>query len=214
MTRHVCEQCLKAKAACICDWISPVNNQTRIVILQHPDETKKPLGTAKIATLCLDNVELWVGVDFSNVPYFNELVTDFKHCAAVLYPAELATDLNDWTCNDSLINNLNNDNCSKTLIVLDGTWRNTREIMLSNKPLQDLLKVKLKPSKHSDYRIRKAPMVESLSTVEAISLSLSILEPETRVDPMLNCFKEMIDYQIECMGEEVYRKNYLDKADK
>ena len=214
MVRHVCEQCLKAKAACICEWISPVPNQTRIVILQHPDETKKPLGTAKIASLCLDNIELWVGVDFSNDRRFNALISDFKSCSAVLYPSESAINLSDWACDSSLINGLECEKYFKTLIVLDGTWRNTREIMISNKPLQDFKKVKLNPGKHSDYRIRKAPMVESLSTVEAISLSLNILEPEIRVAPMLNCFKKMIDYQIACMGEDVYQRNYLDKSDK
>ena len=203
MARHVCEQCLKAKVACICDWISPVPNQTRIVILQHPDETKKSLGTAKIAFLSLDNVELLVGVDFSNDLRFNALVSGFKRSAAVLYPSDTAINLNDWQRDSFLV---------KTLIVLDGTWRNTREIMLSNKPLQDLVKVKLNPDKHSDYRIRKAPMVESLSTVEAISLSLNILEPATRVESMLNCFRKMIDHQIACMGEDVYRRNYIDKS--
>lgn len=212
MARHVCEQCLKAKAACICDWVSSVPNQTRILILQHPDEVKKPLGTAKIASLCLDNFELLVGVDFSNDPRFNRLVSDFKHYTAVLYPSKTAINLNDWACDNALSNDIKTGSFVKVLIVLDGTWRNTREIMLSNKPLQDLIKVTLNPSKYSDYRIRKAPTAESLSTVEAISLSLNILEPETRVEPMLSCFKKMIDYQIECMGEEVYRRNYVDKS--
>ena len=212
MARHVCEQCLKAKAACICDWVSPVPNQTRIVILQHPDEIKKPLGTAKIASLCLGNVALWVGVDFSNDLRFNELVSNSNHSTAVLYPSDSAISLNDFACDSLSINGVECGFYVKTLIVLDGTWRNTREIMLSNKSLQDLIKVKLNPGKHSDYRIRKAPMAESLSTVEAISSSLNILEPKTKVDPMLNCFKNMIDYQIACMGEDVYRRNYLDKS--
>jgi len=212
MARHVCEQCLKAKAACICDWVSPISNQTRVVILQHPDETKKALGTARIASLCLDNVELRVGIDFSNDPLFKSLVSDSRHCAAVLYPSDKAINLNDWMEGSPLFNDLERANAYKTLIVLDGTWRNTREIMLSNKSLKDMLKVKLSSNKSSAYRIRKAPMAESLSTVEAISLSLNILEPETQVEPMLNCFKKMIDYQIACMGEEVYRRNYIDKS--
>lgn len=211
MARHVCQQCLKAKAACICDWISPVLNQTRIVILQHPDETKKALGTARIASLCLDNVDVCIGIDFSNDLQFNSLITDSKYCAALLYPSDTAISLNNWKEGRHLFNELEHVCAYKVLIVLDGTWRNTREIMLSNKPLQNLLKVKLSPANNTDYRIRKAPTEESLSTVEAISLSLNILEPETRVDPMLNCFKKMIDYQIACMGEAVYRRNYLDK---
>jgi len=209
MARPVCEQCLKAKAACICVWISPVLNQTRIVILQHPDETKKALGTARIASLCLDYVELWVGVDFSNK--LKSLISDNKYCLAVLYPSDTAINVSDWREGRYLVNSPRGADTCRTLIVLDGTWRNTREIMLSNKFLQDLLKVKLNPGNGSDYRIRKAPMAESLSTVEAISLSLNILEPETQVAPMLNCFKKMINYQIACMGEDVYRRNYLDK---
>lgn len=219
MARHYCRRCLKAGAACICDWIYPVSNSTDIVILQHPDEVKKALGTARIATLSLERVAMWVGVDFTDHPQFNRLLSGSPDSIAVLYPSETAIDIDEWERNivsgdkDSSPITLPVDEYKKrTLIVIDGTWRNTREIMMANQGLQELPKVKLSPVKASNYRIRKAPSSESLSTVEAIAMALNSLEPDTPVDSMLDCFSKMIDYQIACMGEDVYRKNYIDKV--
>ncbi len=219
MARHYCRRCLKAGAACICDWISPVSNSTDIVILQHPDEIKKALGTARIATLSLTRVVLWVGVDFAEHPQFNHLLSGSSDSIAVLYPSDAAMDIDEWN-----LNIMHGDKSppsvpppideykKRTLIVIDGTWRNTREIMMANQALQALPKVQLNPVAESNYRIRKAPSSKSLSTVEAIAMALNIVEPETSVDSMLDCFSKMIDYQIACMGEDVYRKNYVDNV--
>ncbi len=221
MARAYCNRCDKAQAACICSWTAPVANKTRIIILQHPDEVKKALGTARIATLCLNNIELWEGVDFSNNPHFIRLMSESTDGLRILYPVDSALDISAWkdkviefgstkciganSLADSLIER---ENIERTLIILDGTWRNTREILCATPRLNQLQKVKLNPNNLSDYRIRKAPSVESLATIEAIYYALNILEPDTKADVILDCFKKMIDYQISCMGEDVYRRNY------
>lgn len=49
----------------------------------------------------------------------------------------------------------------------------------------------------------------SLSTLEAISAALSLLEGEPdRYQPMLKVMDWMADRQIDCMGETVYARNY------
>lgn len=214
MPRARCKLCRNSVASCICKWISPIFNQTMIVILQHPDEAKKPLGTAKIVSLCLQNAKIKVGVDFSTDTDFHQLVSSPSHSLAILYPSDFACNLHDWkgkvvgpeVKNPSLTP-------QKTLIVLDGTWRNTREIMNVNPALKNINTVKLTPTTQSTYRIRKAPFAGSLSTVEAVSQALNIMEPETSVEAMNLCFQNMIDYQISRMGEGVYRKNYLQPRD-
>ena len=214
MPRARCNLCRNSVASCICKWISPIFNQTTIVILQHPDEVKKPLGTAKIVSLCLQNAKIKVGVDFSTDTDFHRLVNSPSHSLAILYPTELARDLHDWK--DELLGSEAKNPLlkpQKTLIILDGTWRNTREIMNVNPALKNINTVKLTPTTQSSYRIRKAPFANSLSTVEAVSQALNILEPEISVDVMNLCFQKMIDYQISRMGEDVYRKNYLQPSD-
>jgi DTW domain-containing protein YfiP len=183
------------------------------VILQHTDEVKKPLGTAKIVSLCLTNVVLKAGVDFSNDAYLNQLLSGADNHLAILYPFESSVTLEGWhPITVSSQEQLKTEKPQRTLIVLDGTWRNAREIINLNPQLKRIPAVKLTPVAQSNYRIRKAPFSDSLSTVEAVSQALKILEPETSVDPMLNCFHNMIDYQISRMGEDVYRKNYLEQG--
>ncbi|WP_250658534.1 tRNA-uridine aminocarboxypropyltransferase [Alkalimarinus coralli] len=216
MARERCKVCGNARVACICKWIAPVFNKTSILILQHPDEVKKPLGTAKIVSLCLQNVAIKVGVDFSCDEELSRLLYSGSGNLALLYPSKSSTRLGDWYNNLEELNaagplrgeTAEGINSKKTLIVLDGTWRNTREIMSVNKLLHDIPFVCLDPAEKSNYRIRKAPFSDYLSTVEAVSQALQTVEPLTNVDVMLECFTNMIDYQISRMGEELYRKNY------
>ena len=41
-----------------------LETRTRVVLLQHPREERVPIGTARLAHLCLPNSELHVGIDF------------------------------------------------------------------------------------------------------------------------------------------------------
>ena len=214
MPRARCNVCHNAVASCICKWISPIFNKTTVVILQHPDEAKKPLGTAKIVSSSLQNSKIKIGVDFPADEDLNQLTNSPNHSLAILYPTDLAIDLQDWR--HERVSSLTEETsftAQKTLIVLDGTWRNTREIMNVNPALKTIRSVKLTPATRSNYRIRKAPFANSLSTVEAVSQALNVLEPETSVEAMNLCFQNMIDYQISRMGRDVYRNNYLQSPD-
>ncbi len=210
MPRARCNVCCNAVMSCICKWTSPIFNQTNIVLLQHSDEVKKPLGTAKIVSLCLQNALVKVGVDFSTDVDFDRLMNFPNQNLAMLYPSESALELHSWrNRKPDTEEEKQTETVPKTLIVLDGTWRNTREIMNVNPALKNLPAVKLTPTIQSNYRIRKAPFADSLSTVEAVSQALNILEPETSVDAMSLSFQHMIDYQINRMGEDVYLRNYV-----
>lgn len=213
MARSRCRRCSNALSACICQWISPIENQTRVIILQHPDEQKKPLGTAKIVALSLQNCVLKVGADFTQDEDINRWVALKDPQVKILYPSESAVELQYWDSQTSAIESTIKPSTSlkkeaRTLIVLDGTWRNTREILNLNPALKRLPTVRLLPESPSIYRIRKAPFKSSLSTVEAVTQALKTLEPSTEVESMMLCFRSMIDYQISRMGEAVYKKNY------
>lgn len=209
MPRTRCNLCCNPAASCICKWTSPIFNKTSVVILQHPNEARKPLGTAKIVSLCLQKSKVKVGVDFSSDEALMHLMSSADHELAILYPSQSALDLHQWAAGKGIDDKREAPvSINRTLIVLDGTWRNTREIINVNPFLKTVRAVKLTPAVKSNYRIRKAPFADSLSTVEAVSQALSIIEPETSVDVMAVCFQNMIDYQISRMGEEVYFKNY------
>ncbi len=62
-----CPKCDKPLNACVCEAISPVDNKIFVLILRHPQEQDRVLGTAKIATLQLKNSTLKTGLSWANL---------------------------------------------------------------------------------------------------------------------------------------------------
>ena len=96
-----------------------------------------------------------------------------------------------------------------SIILLDGTWRNTREILHKNEWLQSLPTIELKNVEKSRYRIRKSSQENALATIEAVSKLLKALDQSFDEHLFLKPFDQMIDAQIAKMGEAVYQRNYL-----
>jgi DTW domain-containing protein len=44
-----CPHCGKPQPLCICDSVTPIENKTSLLILQHPQEQDRALGTARLA---------------------------------------------------------------------------------------------------------------------------------------------------------------------
>ena len=53
-----CPRCRKPLALCICDSIEPIRNRTSLLILQHPQEQDRALGTATLTALHFDDAVL------------------------------------------------------------------------------------------------------------------------------------------------------------
>ena len=211
MARERCKVCCNAAAACICKWVSPVFNKTTVVILQHTDEVKKPLGTAKIVSLCLQNSTTRIGVDFSNDLYLNQLLDCAGSGLRVLYPSESSVALKDWRCIQQKNNQATPDLVPKTLIVLDGTWRKVARMLHLNPWLSELpcFAIDADYAQHaSQYLIRKSPRADGLSTIEAAVKVLNDLHDQKAFDPILGAFNKMIEFQINAMGSETFHKNY------
>ncbi|OEF26970.1 tRNA-uridine aminocarboxypropyltransferase [Vibrio rumoiensis] len=203
MSRY-CVQCGKANNACICDWIKPIDAQIQLVILQHPSETKRPMGTAKILHLSLSRCEYFVGEDFSQNEALNQLLTDDQYLSMVLYPSEESRVLSSES-----LNQINPLNKKIRLILIDGTWKKAYKIWQLSTNLHHLMPIALPNNLVGNYRIRKAPSEQHLSTVEAGFHALCIIDTETDFSPLMNTFTQMVDYQIAQMPEGVFEKNYI-----
>ncbi|PKF62756.1 DTW domain-containing protein [Psychromonas sp. psych-6C06] len=197
--RARCDNCLKASSACICHTIKAINNVHRLHILQDPSEEKKAIGTARILKLSLKNVQLSVG------ELFNEQEFDLNNCY-LLFPSDEA--ISATQCNKQF--RLNDQS---VFILLDGSWKKAYKLLMSNPFLQALPRVSIDADAKSNYRLRKSPRDDGLSTVEAGYYLLSQLEDDTdKFFPLLESFEYMIDYQISKMPADLYRRHYLDKT--
>jgi len=46
-----CPRCLKPQALCVCAGIAPIDNKVSLLILQHPQEQDRELGTARLTAI-------------------------------------------------------------------------------------------------------------------------------------------------------------------
>lgn len=199
-SRAFCSDCDFLKSRCLCDTLKNIPNNTHLIVLQHPSESKHPLNTVRIMKKSFKEMTVMVGEDFSNDLKLNTLLCDTKNECALLYPGP-ASEVLDEKSNKTITH----------LILIDGTWRKAKKIFLLSKNLQTLPAIKLNPEENSEYRIRKSPTEGALSTLEASVEALKYLEPKLDTTSAVASFHKMIDLQIQKMGRVVYQANYLDK---
>lgn len=190
MARPSCSYCYRPEGHCLCALIPRLPSRNRVLILQHPSETRHALNTARLARLGLCNSELLIGERFEPVAWQHSTLPSY-----VLFPGEGATVLHA-------------DQVPRQLIVLDGTWRKARKLLHLNPELAALPRVCVPAPPPSRYRLRKAPQEGALSTLEAIVQALECLEAPASFQPLLAPFEALIDAQIKAMGEEVFAKNH------
>jgi len=205
MSRAFCYQCRRAKVACLCNRIEKQPNDVSVIVLQHPDETNNPKGSAIIAELGLQQYQRWVGEDFRRHADLNRLLEQKGSAMAILFPSDLAVEVNEgWlSAHASRV---------KYLLVIDGTWRKARKIWQLSTNLHAVPAIMLTGARPSEYRIRKIPQQGYLSTIECVVEGLRVLERRPQsYQTLLDLFNQMIDFQIDKMGDSTYQKNYLDK---
>ena len=195
MSRIQCPRCLRPQSHCLCALIPSLDSRTRVLLLQHPSEVNHALNTARLAALGLTNAELIVGEVFEDLP---SLLNRPGYQARLLFPADDAQPLQAYAENEQPL----------LLVVPDGTWRKARKLLHLNPLLAALPRVTLGQVPESRYRLRKAPGPDALSTLEAITHALQILETPQSFAPLLAPFEALIEGQIKAMGADTFARNH------
>lgn len=157
------------------------------------------MGTARILTLSLPNSYYFEGEDFSQHSELNQLICDPQVRHFVLYPGEGSVEAQA---------SMSHSEEKIRVILLDGTWKKAFKMWQLSTNLHDLPLLRLPSELKGNYRIRKAPSDNALSTVEAGYYILSILQPEQDFSPLIDAFEKMIQFQIDQMPAGVFEKNY------
>jgi len=168
-----------------------------VLVLQHPDEVDHALNTANLAVLGLRNAALWVGEVFEALPQW---LAEPGYRTCLLFPGEQARAISELPGEA--------DSRPVRLVVPDGTWRKARKLLYLNPALAALPRVTLADAPPSRYRLRKAPMEGSLSTLEAIVEALKVLEAPADYRALLKPFDALIEGQIAAMGEDTFKRNH------
>jgi DTW domain-containing protein YfiP len=203
---ETCDDCLKIKELCICATIKKLKTQHHVLILQHPQEPDKDLGTAQLAHLALPNSTLKIGLSWRNLSAALGRETQNQRWA-VLYlgsGAKLAAG------SEKLVPGLNLTNKNgvpfesregkkikdelEGIIILDGTWSQAKTLWWRNAWLLKVRRAILNPTHKSLYgSLRKEPRRECLSTIESIAEGLNSLgEPANVGDELRGTFSTLL----------------------
>ncbi|RJG48664.1 tRNA-uridine aminocarboxypropyltransferase [Motilimonas pumila] len=194
MARQWCEKCNKAQSMCICHMITLIDNKYKLIILQHPSEANKAIGTARILSLSLTRCDLYCQEQLpvsllENRPSF------------LLYPAageEVPVKIANY-----------HFPADSQFILLDGSWKKAFRLLQLNPALQALPKVALSHVKPTQYTIRKSNKDDGVSSVEAGFYLMSELEQQSiKFQPLLDAFQGMVKNQLSCMPSSVRRQHY------
>ena len=194
--RSVCYHCYRPQTSCMCAYITPIETNTRFVILMHPKEFRKTKnGTGHFTNLSLKNCTIHVGVDFSQNKAINKIIDDPKNACYVLYPSDLSINLNE--------SSIERENKNIVLFLIDSTWPCSRSILSHSPNIACLEKVSFTHTKVSNFQFKQQPKDYCLSTMESTLCVLEllnqhkieVLEPKSLGDFLLP-FEKMVNYQI------------------
>lgn len=152
---------------CICEHIPRLSTRTRLCLVMHCREVKKPTATAPLALAALSNSELYEHgakgrpLDLSHLHQHERRVL-------VLFPSEDARPLSAAF--------LEEDRRPVTLVVPDGNWRQATRIPQRVPGVTRAERVTLTAGAPTRWGIRRETRDEGLATFEAIARAFGILE--------------------------------------
>lgn len=153
-------------------------NAVRVIILQHPQEPDKELGSASLLARALGNAELKVGLSWRSLKSVAGEAALPSEWAVLYLGSKGAAAMPEQVNFVSQKNNpMPQPPGIKGLIVLDGTWSQAKALWWRNAWLLKLKRIVLQPKEKSRYgNLRREPRGEALSTIESCALAIEKLD--------------------------------------
>lgn len=157
---------------CICEHVPRLSTRTRLCLVMHCREVKKPTATGPLALAALSNSEFYEhGV--AGRPLDLSQLHEQERRVLVLFPSEDARPLSAEL--------LAEDPRPVTLVVPDGNWRQATRIPQRVPGVTEAERVTLPSGPATRWGIRRETREEGLATFEAIARAFGILEsPEVQ----------------------------------
>lgn len=174
-----CATCGKPAAVCVCDRTEALAVRARVVVLQHPQEQDRELGTVPILAGAI-GAAVRVGLSWPNLAQaLGEAAELDPRGWVVLWPSQLPRALTDAERTTPAVRirvtrGPHGEPAPLSgLIALDGTWSQAKTLWWRNPWLMKLDRVVLHPANPSIYgRLRREPRRGFLSTLESVAEAL------------------------------------------
>lgn len=176
-----------------------VDNKVSVLILQHPQEQDRVLGTAGLIASTLGNARVVVGLSWRNLAHALKEPAEAKDWG-VLYLGStqvkgragplVAVDRKGEPLADQATGLAG----LKGLVALDGNWAQAKALWWRNAWLTRLRRFVVVPDGPSLYgNLRREARPDAVSTLEAVALSLQALEGDVAVrEALLAPFRELL----------------------
>jgi DTW domain-containing protein YfiP len=177
--------------------VQPIDNRVAVLILQHPQEQDKELGTAQLVTRLLKNSVLKVGLSWPSLSKALGREADPKRWAVLHLGSVKAK---DFPPNESVAvfdkkgQPLPDQKSALAgidgIVVLDGSWAQAKTLWWRNAWVLKARRIALRPQRRSLYGdLRREPRREGLSTLESVAVLLARLERKPEIETaMLDAF--------------------------
>ena len=188
-----CPRCGKPPALCVCAGIEPLDNRVALLILQHPQEQDRELGTARLTALHLRHAVMKIGLSWPSLAKAVGREVNPKRWAVLYLGAATAAKLppgRELTLLDSKGAPLADQDRVLAeidgIILLDGSWSQAKTLWWRNAWVLKCRRLALNPKQPSRYgKLRREPRREGLSTLEAAALALARLGRQAEIETAL-----------------------------
>jgi len=212
---ETCSRCWKIKPLCVCDSLASQLNRVHVLILQHPQEPDKELGTARLANLLLEKSTLKTGLSVPNLKTVLGFAADPAEWIVLFLGSKYKFRQAAAAGDNSEILFFNRKGQEillarekiKGIVAIDGTWAQAKALWWRNPWLLKLTRAAINPRQKSLYgSLRREPRQECLSTIESIAYTLEILGEDPGISQnLLAAFERLID------SYRAYRKGPISK---
>ncbi|MBW7973175.1 tRNA-uridine aminocarboxypropyltransferase [Bradyrhizobium sp. BR 10289] len=206
-----CPHCQKPLPLCICDSVTPVENRLSLLILQHPQEQDRALGTARLLARHFADAMVRVGLSWPSLSKaLGRPVENASHWAVLYLGSARAADLETEAEIVALdrkggVADKQRERLGKLegVVLLDGTWSQAKALWWRNPWMLKCQRVILNPAQPSRYgHLRKEPRKDGLSTIEAAASVLAGLERRPDIAETLHAsFERMLARYREVQAE-------------
>ena len=168
---------------CICALLPTLATRTRLMVIMHYREERKPTNTGRLAARCVADSRIHIVGDRER-PLPEPLLGSDEQ-PLLLFPADDAVPIATFA----------NSPTPMTLIVPDGNWRQASKMHARVAGLQRATCVTLPDDGEiTAYRLRAEPRDGGLATAEAIARALAVLEPDAKAaNAILAVFRIMVE---------------------
>jgi hypothetical protein len=197
-----CPQCRKPMPLCICDSVTPIDSRISLLILQHPQEQDRALGTARLAALHFKNAVVKIGLSWPSLAKaLGRPVADPSRWAVLYLGSAKASDFDSDAevialtrkgevadSQRAILSNI------EGVVLLDGTWSQAKALWWRNAWMLKCRRVILNPKRPSRYgALRREPRKDGLSTIEAAGMLIAALERRPEIAATLDAsFERML----------------------